>query len=501
MSKDLHIVGFGSNYFHHFGDKPDIISLNDSKQSSSPEIVIPNLLPSYLIKKDDLMHCDSPTGPREQMKKLLQTKTSAITQIEIGATSITILTNDSDGSSGNVIYTLGTICGSIYKFPTPLPTRLPLACTKIASGRRHVLALMEGGQIVMSWGSDHFGQLGHGSNTTQVENPRIIQGLLPMYVGGVITDIAAGGLHSAAVVSLAPTAQKIFTWGFNNKNQCGMESGKSNYVPHPQPVCGLPPSSSGTYRKLALGKLHSVALTSNGDVYSWGSTTLGKCGFPSSRGIGKQNLITLPKKIEGALANNFVQDIACGDKHTLALTENGKVYSWGCGEDGQLGHGVSVKKIDHPKHIIDIDFSKTDSHGSKARVESIYAGGSYSAAMTNTKDVFTWGYGSAGQLGHIPSISESSSLPNIDPVLSSGFDEPIRDSQSFLSSYNILLPKRIKCIRDAGLDVHSVVCGPSNMILLCSDENEGKKQNENLGKPIPQTLYEFESMSDISGWK
>lgn len=469
MSGDKYVIGFGSNYFRLFGECEEYnVPHENNRECCNLKVVIPNILPPNLMKEEKNLEEEI---SKKEIESLLHA-TSGISQIEVGATSITVLRDDCDGSNENAIYSIGTLFGCTHKVPTPLPTRLPLKCTKIAAGRRHVLALMEGGQIVMSWGSDHFGQLGHGSNATVIDTPKIIKGLLPMYVGGHVSDIAAGGLHSAAIVSLAATVQQVFTWGFNNKNQCGMESGKSNYEPYPQPVHGLPPPGACTYRKLALGKLHSVALTNSGVVYSWGSTTFGRCGYPLRSGIGKQKFISLPKKVEGSLANEVVNDIASGAKHTLALTESKKVYSWGCGEDGQLGHGVAIKKIDYPKRIIDLDFTNTDKHSKNTYIQSVHAGGNYSAALTNSNDLYTWGYGNAGQLGHVPDTTDSSLLPIIESTLSSTFEDQIGDSKAFLSDYNALLPKRLKCVRDAGLGVNAVSCGPSNLILICSKDDE-----------------------------
>ena len=291
-----------------------------------------------------------------------------------------------------------------------------------------------------------------------------------------------------------------------------MESGKCNVVPYPVPVHGLPAPNAVAYRKLSLGKLHSVALTNTGDVYSWGGTGLGRCGFSAQKAIGKQHGISLPRKVEGLLKNEFVCDIATGDKHTLALTESGKIYSWGCGEDGQLGHGISIKKVDYPRIIEDFEFAKlvvspssihgnpsaeskensSDIPSSLLRVESIYAAGNYSVALTNTKDVFTWGYGDAGQLGHSPDVSDLSSLPHVDPSCIYTFEERICDAQSFDSMYNTLLPKRIKCVREVGLDVVGVACGPSHLILLCTDEDKEQHQTKDSVITLPQTLYELE---------
>lgn len=95
--------------------------------------------------------------------------------------------------------------------------------------------------------------------------------------------------------------------------------------------------------KVACGDYHTLALTDNGVVYSWGGSLWDKTGHKGG-GI---------HKIE-RLNNKNIVDIACGDFHSVALTETGEVYSWGGGgkdkNKGQLGHG-NKKDLPHPEQI------------------------------------------------------------------------------------------------------------------------------------------------------
>ena len=67
-----------------------------------------------------------------------------------------------------------------------------------------------------------------------------------------------------------------------------------------------------------------------------------------------------------------------------------EAYSWGWGKDGQLGHGDRRSE----KRPALIEFLE----GSD--LLQIACGGWHSAALTNTGEVFTWGSGRCGQLGH-----------------------------------------------------------------------------------------------------
>ena len=236
---------------------------------------------------------------------------------------------------GGDVLLVGTIFGRAHRTLTPMPTRLPLRVVRISSGRRHVLALTEGpggggGGVVMSWGAGHFGQLGHGPDVTSCPAPRAIERLLPHASGGTVVEIAAGGLHSAAIVALSSSSSsrnqyggsassnngnngattivvretRTFAWGSNRKGQCGVEGGKCATVPEPLPVVAVkrgemtsaggggvgPTTANGDaahsnpvdrvvhFEKLSLGRLHTVALTAHGEVFTWGSTSMGRCG-------------------------------------------------------------------------------------------------------------------------------------------------------------------------------------------------------------------------------
>lgn len=98
--------------------------------------------------------------------------------------------------------------------------------------------------------------------------------------------------------------------------------------------------NKGIY-KIAGGDGHTVAVDLKGNVYSWGASACGQLGLSSMK--------DLPTDIEGypyqptprlveLLLNIVVTQIACGDAHTVALTNEGRLYSWGGGGCGQLGH-------------------------------------------------------------------------------------------------------------------------------------------------------------------
>lgn len=85
-----------------------------------------------------------------------------------------------------------------------------------------------------------------------------------------------------------------------------------------------------TVVQVACGRYHTLALTSTGEVFSWGGGKNGRLGH------GDEKIRTLPTKVMAFQTSVF--SIACGYHSSVAITADG-VYSWGWGAHGQLGHG------------------------------------------------------------------------------------------------------------------------------------------------------------------
>ena len=91
-----------------------------------------------------------------------------------------------------------------------------------------------------------------------------------------------------------------------------------------------------------------------------------------------------------ALAENRVVSVAAGANHTLAITTDGALYSFGGGGDGQLGHGdTEEQKL--PKRVAAL---------AKHTVMHVGASGYHSIAITAAGIAFSWGEGTDGKLGH-----------------------------------------------------------------------------------------------------
>lgn len=202
----------------------------------------------------------------------------------------------------------------------------------IACGPWHTAAVTSAGQL-FTFGDGSFGALGHGDHSS-TNTPREVGTL-----GGLrTTRVACGVWHTAAVVEVTnelsspetssnSSSGNLYTWGDGDTGQLGHGDQESRLVP--ECVAALVDKH---ICQVACGHNLTVALTTSGQVYTMGSAAYGQLGSPLADG-------KVPTLVEGKIADNFVEDIACGSYHVAVLTSKTEVFTWGRGSNGQLGHG------------------------------------------------------------------------------------------------------------------------------------------------------------------
>jgi len=132
----------------------------------------------------------------------------------------------------------------------------------------------------------------------------------------------------------------------------------------------------------------------------WGSNRDNQLGIETSdTGNDETSHVIFEPTFNISMQNYVVEGVSCGSRHTLAFTNEGKVFSWGWGACGQLGHG-NFENVQKPKLIEAIsDFC----------VVLVSAGGMHSAALLSSGEAYIWGSNSFGQLGCGPSDNEKNS--------------------------------------------------------------------------------------------
>ncbi|XP_017887257.1 E3 ubiquitin-protein ligase HERC2 [Ceratina calcarata] len=172
----------------------------------------------------------------------------------------------------------------------------------------------------------------------------------------------------------------VYVWGLNDKDQLGGLNGSKIKLPvYSEVLSKLKPIH------IAGGSKTLFVVSQEGKLYACGEGTNGRLG------LGDDSNICEPKPIP-FLSQYVLKKVAVhsGGKHALALTQDGKVFSWGEGEDGKLGHGNTMS-LDKPR-LIEAFKSK--------RIRDIGCGSGHSAAITSSGELYTWGLGEYGRLGH-----------------------------------------------------------------------------------------------------
>ncbi|KAJ7525772.1 hypothetical protein O6H91_17G065400 [Diphasiastrum complanatum] len=302
----------------------------------------------------------------------------------------------------------------------------------IACGGAHTLILTDEGRVFAT-GLNKYGQLGVPLDTHYTLEPMEVEDL-----PGRCIHVAAGDHHSAAICEGGDT----YTWGSNVQGQLGLGKTVQTHEWKPQRVESL---NGICLKMMALGSQHSLGLTEDGDVLSWGCGQNGRLGHGqvpnifgflqnmsefsprtiksledkkiyekammlvefaldmrlSYKGLGSDRDSPEPLPVS---ALPSVLEVACGGYHTGAVTRYGDLYMWGSNEYGCLGFGY--KQDDYalvPKKV----------EGSLALscISQVACGWKHTAVLTGGR-IFTWGWGgsqgtfstdgfsSGGQLGH-----------------------------------------------------------------------------------------------------
>lgn len=211
---------------------------------------------------------------------------------------------------------------------------------KIACGANHVLALDSNG-AVFAWGSGQQNQLGR-----RVVERTKIQGLIPREFGlpkKAIIDIECGQYHSFAI----DNKDRVWSWGLNNYGETGVPESAGEdgaVILKPEVVESLTGKGISAIQG---GAHHSIAVAGNGDCLTWGRVDGCQVGIKASDlpeedvvkdERGAVRILKVPTKVK-TIPEPVVTATAASD-HCIAITKNGKAYSWGFSANYQTGLGT-----------------------------------------------------------------------------------------------------------------------------------------------------------------
>ena len=156
------------------------------------------------------------------------------------------------------------------------------------------------------------------------------------------------------------------------------------------------------FKDVACGDGHVMALSEDGGVYTWGKGFCGQLGHgtlsKSSRNFSAERLVRSVPRYVQALVSVKVLKIACGDAFSCVLSDSGQVWTWGEGRLGQLGDG-SHKNRCVPLVVLSPSPERGENDSPKELIVDISCGGAHVLAREVTGNIFSWGFNYYGQLG------------------------------------------------------------------------------------------------------
>ena len=248
-----------------------------------------------------------------------------------------------------------------------------------------------------AWGDNGSGQLGVLS-TAVITQPVLVSGP----VGASWSFITTGAHHTLGIT----TTGLLYSWGSNSSGQLGLNLPTSAVVSSPVLVSGPIGASWST---VAAGNSHSLAITSTGRLYAWGSNTNGPLGNLSTVTVSSPVLVSGP-------ATTSWSSVTAGASHSLAITSIGALYGWGLNTSGQVGIG-SLTTVSSPVLVT--------GPAAGTSWSAVSAGASTTLGITSVGRLYGWGYNGFNQIGNLVTTNTSS------PVLVSG---PTTTSWNFVSS-------------------------------------------------------------------
>jgi uncharacterized repeat protein (TIGR02543 family) len=266
-------------------------------------------------------------------------------------------------------------------------------------------ALTESGRA-FKWGTNNHSQVIN-ELTGYKNTPYHITGSIDHDETDKLVSLANGISHSAALTENG----QVYLWGNNQFGQLGDGSTSNRSSPH-NITNSFNLSANDKIIQVSLGYNHSSVLSQDGKVYIWGRNNQGQLGIDSDTNM------LIPQNITNSF--NLTEDdkviqISMGSAHSSALTQNGKVFTWGINYSGQLGDNTIMTRL------VPIDI--TDKFPLDDKVVQLTVGGAHSSALTESGKVFVWGQNVYGQLGDNTTDNRTtptditSAFPAGDPIV------------------------------------------------------------------------------------
>jgi len=283
------------------------------------------------------------------------------------------------GGTDNIVATMGTGSNTTGLRPAPIPGSVGYRWRFVAASHSNVFAIREDGAL-FSMGRNQQGQLGRGEATGGT-----LDTLEPVTTSH--TDWTYISASQGHVMALRENGE-LWAWGLNGDGQLGR--GANNTVNSAVPI-----QVAGTFYRVAAGTNFSVGIDMVGRLLTWGGNANGQLGTGNTTADNSNAPVVRPIDI-GSQTWSFVR--MGQTSHVLAVTSGGEIWSWGNNNLGQVGTGVSGGNVVTParrENFVDVDGNPV----TVGRFATSIAGGSFSLAIQEDGRMFAWGHNTFGMLG------------------------------------------------------------------------------------------------------
>ncbi|WP_428261461.1 RCC1 domain-containing protein [Haliangium sp.] len=260
---------------------------------------------------------------------------------------------------------------------------------QISTRNAHTCALLDTG-AVRCWGRGGDGQLGYSGLAANIGDDEAPSTLGDVNVGGTVTQVAAGGAHTCALLDTGA----VRCWGSGSKGRLGYGN-EEDIGDNEDPATAGDVPLGGTAVQISAGGQHTCAVLDTGAIRCWGDGEFGALGYGDALDVG--DAVTPAQKGDVPLGGTAVQ-VAAGGQHTCALLDTGGIRCWGSGMRGAHGYGTTQTLGDGetPADYADA-FGDVNVGGTAV---SIATGAFHTCAVLDTGAVRCWGLAQQGQLGY-----------------------------------------------------------------------------------------------------
>ena len=238
---------------------------------------------------------------------------------------------------------------------------------------------------VFTWGNNDFGKLGNGT-TESGRKPSDITSFFTLHEEETIQSVKLGAQFGSAITS----EHRVFMWGMNSSGQLGDGTQTHRYTPVDiTPQFNLHQGETIAY--LVPGGASTMATTSEGRIFSWGSNSDGRIGDGTE--IDRHTPVDITSQFN-LVEEETIISITYGTWVTAVVSSTGRVFIWGNNGCGQLANnstsGIYYLPQDQTSRFV-LDEGEI--------ISQVDFRGSHASALTSNARLFIWGCNSTGQLG------------------------------------------------------------------------------------------------------